>query len=169
MLGVGEQAPEFELIGANGKIFRLSDYRGKKVLLFFLKDITSGFGTLNIFAAIDAAYESLEALDLIAIGICPNSMKQLSPFYEGIPIYTPLLYDYRRMVARRYQVEKDCITFGNAYRTVNECAYIIDENGYIEKQYRTFRYQQCQDMVLKDLRKWEKKRLKQASHPSSQV
>lgn len=163
MLAVGELAPDFELTGANGKTIRLSDYHGKKVLLFFLKDITGGFDTLNIYAAMDSAYEMLEALDLVAIGICPNSTKLLSAFYEGLPIYTPLLYDYRRMVARRYQVEKDCVTFGKTYRTVNECAYMIDENGYIEKQYRTFRYQQCRDMVLKDLKKWEKKQLKHAS------
>lgn len=164
MLAVGEQASEFEGIGASGKTIRLSDYRGKKVLLFFLKDITGDYDTLNIYAAIDSAYEMLEALDIIAIGICPNSAKLLRTFYEGLPIYTPLLYDYRRMLARRYQVEKACVTFGKTYRTVYECAYIIDENGYIEKRYRTFKYQQCVKMVLNDVRKWERKQNKSAAH-----
>ena len=132
MLEVGMKAPEFTLEDQNGNAVSLSDFAGKKVVLYFYpKDNTPG--CTRQACAFAAAYEGFKAKDVVVVGVSKDSVASHRKFAEkhGLPFV--LLADPELQAIQAYGVWQEKKLYGKVSMGVVRSTYIIDEKGYIEK------------------------------------
>ena len=130
MPAVGEQAPDFELKNQNGETVRLSDYRGKKVLLFaFPKAGTSGC-TAQACGLRDA-FPRFEAVNAVVLGISPDSPEDLTTWQQEENLPYDLLSDPDHRVLEEWGVWGEKSMYGNTYMGVIRSHWVIDEDGRI--------------------------------------
>ncbi len=132
MLDIGKIAPDFTLPDKGGNERSLSDFRGKKVVLYFYsKDNTSGCTRqANAFAAL---YEEFKALDAEVIGISKDSAASHAKFAEKHSLPFVLLADPERQAIEAYGVWQEKKLYGKVNMGVVRTTFIIDENGVILK------------------------------------
>jgi thioredoxin-dependent peroxiredoxin len=119
---VGDPAPDFELPGTGGRTYRLSDYRGRKlVLAFYPGDFT--LVCTKQFCSYRDEGERLHGIDAELLGISPQSVDSHERFTEEMRLNVPLLADQDRRVARAYGV--------TAGPLVRRSIFVIDEGGVI--------------------------------------
>jgi peroxiredoxin Q/BCP len=121
-LKVGDPAPEFELPGTGDKTYRLSDYRGRKVILAFYPGDFTAVCTKQFCSYRDDG-ERLDQLGAEVLGISAQSVDSHERFAEEKRLNVPLLADEDREVAKAYG-----ITLGPLVR---RAIYVIDEEGLI--------------------------------------
>ena len=132
MLEVGTKAPEFTLPDKDGNNVSLSDFRGKKVVLYFYpKDNTPG--CTRQACAFAGAYSQFEALGTVVIGVSRDSQASHQRFAEKNSLPFILLSDPERLAIEAYGVWKEKKLYGKVSMGVVRSTYIIDENGVIEK------------------------------------
>ena len=132
MLARGEKAPDFTLLNQDGAEIRLSDYHGKKVILYFYpKDNTPG--CTRQACAFAQNYAQFAALNTVVIGISKDSVASHQKFAEknGLPFI--LLSDPERLAIEAYDVWKEKKQYGKVSMGVVRTTYVIDEHGCIEK------------------------------------
>lgn len=132
MLEVGTKAPEFTLQDKDGKAVSLSDFAGRKVVLYFYpKDNTPG--CTRQACAFAAAYNDFKAKDVVVIGVSKDSTASHQKFAEkhGLPFI--LLSDPQLTAIQAYGVWQEKKMCGKVSMGVVRTTYIIDENGVIEK------------------------------------
>ncbi len=132
MLALGEKAPDFTLLNQDGAEIRLSDYHGKKVILYFYpKDNTPG--CTRQACAFAQNYAQFAALNTVVIGISKDSVASHQKFAEknGLPFI--LLSDPERLAIEAYDVWKEKKQYGKVSMGVVRTTYVIDEHGCIEK------------------------------------
>lgn len=132
MLRLGDKAPDFSLMNQDGSEIRLSDFRGKKVVLYFYpKDNTPG--CTRQACAFAQNYTQFTALDAVVIGISKDSVASHQKFAEknGLPFI--LLSDPERLAIEAYDVWKEKKQYGKVSMGVVRTTYVIDEEGCIEK------------------------------------
>ena len=132
MLEIGTKAPEFSLPDKEGKIVSLSDFLGKKVVLYFYpRDNTPGCSRQA--CAFAGAYEGFKAKDIVVIGVSKDSAASHMKFAEKYNLPFILLSDPERQAIEAYDVWKEKKLYGKVSFGVERSTYIIDEQGYIEK------------------------------------
>ncbi len=132
MLEVGTKAPEFTLPDKDGNNVSLSDFRGKKVVLYFYpKDNTPG--CTRQACAFAGAYSQFEALGTVVIGVSRDSQASHQRFAEKNSLPFILLSDPERLTIEAYGVWQEKKNYGKVSMGVVRSTYIIDENGVIEK------------------------------------
>jgi thioredoxin-dependent peroxiredoxin len=124
----GQTAPDFILPASNGDMVKLSDYRGKNVVLYFYpKDMTPGCTT----EACDFRdeHKNFEELDTVILGVSPDPIGRHEKFIEkhGLPFL--LLADEEHKVAESYGVWKLKKNFGKEYMGIERSTFIIDKEG----------------------------------------
>ena len=132
MLALGEKAPDFTLLNQDGAEIRLSDYHGKKVILYFYpKDNTPG--CTRQACAFAQNYAQFAALNTVVIGISKDSVASHQKCAEknGLPFI--LLSDPERLAIEAYDVWKEKKQYGKVSMGVVRTTYVIDEHGCIEK------------------------------------
>ncbi|HEX6752416.1 MAG TPA: peroxiredoxin [Solirubrobacterales bacterium] len=100
---VGDAAPDFELPGTGGQIFRLSEHRGRNVVLAFYPGDATTVCTKQFCSYRDSS-ERLDALDAEVVGISPQSVDSHERWVEEQELNVPLLADERLEVSKRYGV-----------------------------------------------------------------
>lgn len=119
---VGDPAPDFELPGTGGKTYRLSDYRGRKlVLAFYPGDFT--MVCTKQFCSYRDEGDRLDAVGADVLGISPQSVDSHERFSKEKSLNVPLLADEDKAVARAYGVV--------AGPMVRRAIFVIDEEGTI--------------------------------------
>ncbi len=132
MLEVGSKAPEFTLTDKDGKAVSLSDFRGKKVVLYFYpKDNTPG--CTRQACAFGGAYEAFRDLNAVVIGVSKDSAASHQKFAEKYDLPFVLLSDPERQAIEAYGVWQEKKNYGKTSMGVVRSTYVIDENGVIEK------------------------------------
>ena len=132
MLEAGTIAPEFTLQDKDGKSVSLSDFLGKKVILYFYpKDNTPG--CTKEACAFASAYDDFRTLDAVVIGVSKDSAASHQKFADKYNLPFILLADPEKKVLTAYDVWKEKSLYGKTTLGVLRCTYIIDENGVIEK------------------------------------
>lgn len=132
MLQIGMKAPEFTLLNQNGESVRLSDYRGKKVVVYFYpKDNTPGCSRQA--CAFAAAYEGFRSKDIVVIGISKDSIASHLKFTQKYELPFILLSDPDLQAIEAYGVWQEKKMYGKVSMGVVRSTFIIDENGIIEK------------------------------------
>ena len=132
MLEVGTKAPDFTLPDQNGQPVSLSDFRGKKVVLYFYpKDNTPG--CTRQACAFAASYEAFQKLDVAVIGISKDSVSSHLKFVQKYNLPFLLLADPDRTAIEAYGVWPEKQLYGKTSMGVVRTTYLIDEQGMIEK------------------------------------
>ena len=132
MLEVGMKAPEFTLSDKDGNVVSLSDFLGKKVVLYFYpKDNTPG--CTRQACAFAAAYEGFKAKDIVVIGISKDSVASHLKFAEKHALPFILLSDPELQAIQAYGVWQEKKLYGKVNMGVVRSTFIIDERGKIEK------------------------------------
>ena len=132
MLETGTKAPNFSLPDQNGSTVRLSDFQGKKVVLYFYsKDNTPG--CTRQACAFAASYEQFKAQNVIVIGISKDSVASHLKFSQKHDLPFILLSDPELQAIQAYGVWQEKKLYGKVSMGVVRTTYIIDEQGNIEK------------------------------------
>ena len=132
MLEVGKKAPDFELPDQNGEMHKLSDYAGKKVILYFYpKDNTPG--CTRQACAFAAANAELEEAGAVVIGISKDSVASHQKFVQKQNLPFILLSDPELQAIEAYGVWQEKKLYGKVSMGVVRTTYLIDEQGMIEK------------------------------------
>ena len=132
MLEVGMKAPDFTLFDKDGKTVSLSDFRGKKVVLYFYpKDNTPG--CTRQACAFAGAYKQFEALGVEVVGISKDSVASHVKFAEKYNLPFVLLSDPELSAIQAYGVWQEKKLYGKVSMGVVRTTFIIDEQGMIQK------------------------------------
>ncbi|WP_079913810.1 thioredoxin-dependent thiol peroxidase [Paenibacillus sp. 32352] len=137
-LECGQQAPDFELPSSSGQPVKLSDFRGKHVLLYFYpKDMTPTC-TMQACDLRDRA-DLFEEQNTVIIGISPDPVNRHTKFIEKYGLPFLLLSDEDHRVAELYEVWQLKTLYGKQYMGVERSTFIIDKDGILVKQWRKVR------------------------------
>ena len=132
MLEVGMKAPEFTLSDKDGNTVSLSDFIGKKVVLYFYpKDNTPGCSRQA--CAFAAAYEGFRSKNVAIIGISKDSIASHLKFAQKYDLPFVLLSDPELQAIQRYGVWQEKKLYGKVSMGVVRTTFLIDEEGNIEK------------------------------------
>jgi peroxiredoxin Q/BCP len=128
----GMRAPGFEGIDQNGKTIKLSDFAGKKVVLYFYpKDNTPGC-TAEACNLRDN-WDSFINKGFIVLGVSPDNEKSHKGFAGKYSLPFPLIADTSKKILNDYGVWGEKKMYGRNYLGVIRTTFIIDEKGIIEK------------------------------------
>ena len=132
MLETGMKAPEFTLNDKDGNVVSLSDFLGKRVVLYFYpKDNTPGCTRQACTFA--AAYEGFKSKDVVVIGISKDSVASHQKFAQKFDLPFILLSDPELQAIQAYGVWQEKKLYGKVTMGVVRTTYIIDAQGNIEK------------------------------------
>ena len=132
MLEAGVKAPAFTLPDQDGNPVSLSDFLGKKVILYFYpKDNTPG--CTRQACAFAGSYDAFRDLDAVVIGVSKDSTTSHRKFAEKYGLPFLLLSDPELGVLQAYGVWQEKKLYGKVSMGVVRTTFIIDENGVIEK------------------------------------
>ena len=132
MLEAGTKAPDFTLMDKDGNTIRLSDFLGKKVVLYFYpKDNTPG--CTRQACAFAASYEQFKTQNIVVIGISKDSAASHLKFAQKYDLPFILLSDPELQAIQAYDVWQEKKLYGKVSMGVVRTTYIINEQGIIEK------------------------------------
>lgn len=150
MLEQGIKAPDFTLKDKDGKEVSLSDFLGKKVVLYFYpRDNTPG--CTKQACGFRDNYDKYKDNDIVVIGISKDSEKSHSNFINKHDLPFILLSDPELKAIQSYDVWKEKNMYGKKSMGVVRTTYIIDEQGNIEKVYGKVKAATNAEDVLMDL------------------
>ena len=131
MLTIGTKAPDFTLFDKNGNAVSLSQFLGKRVVLYFYpKDNTPG--CTRQACAFAGAYKEFEARDVVVIGISRDSVASHQKFAAKYELPFILLSDPDRVAIETYGVWQEKKNYGKVSMGVVRSTYLIDAEGKIE-------------------------------------
>jgi len=129
-LTIGDQAPDFSSTDQNGNPVKLSDFRGKKVVLYFYpKDDTPGC-TAQACSLRDN-YEGLKAAGYAVLGVSVDDVKSHKKFAGKYDLPFTLLADTDHQIVEAYGVWQEKSMYGRTYMGTVRTTFLIDENGII--------------------------------------
>ncbi len=132
MLEIGVKAPEFTLKDKDGNDVRLSDFLGKKVVLYFYpRDNTPG--CTRQACAFAQSYDAFRADDVVVIGVSKDSVASHLKFAQKYDLPFVLLSDPELQAIQAYGVWQEKKNYGKVSMGVVRSTFIIDEQGNVEK------------------------------------
>ena len=132
MLETGVKAPEFTLKDKDGKDVSLSDFLGKKVVLYFYpRDNTPG--CTRQACAFASSYDAFREDGIVVIGISKDSVASHQKFAEKYDLPFVLLSDPELQAIQAFGVWQEKKNYGKVSMGVVRSTFVIDENGMIEK------------------------------------
>ena len=134
MLEIGTKAPDFTLPDQNGNMHSLSEYRGKKVILYFYpKDNTPG--CTKQACGFAERYPKFTDKGAVVLGISKDSVASHKKFEEKYGLPFTILSDPELVAIQAYDVWQEKKNYGKTYVGVVRTTYLIDENGKIVKAF----------------------------------
>lgn len=131
-LQAGDVAPDFLSKDQNGKEVRLSDYKGKKVVLYFYPQDDTPTCTKEACNLRDN-YDMLLAKGFVVLGVSPDTEKSHLKFIKKHSLPFPLLADTERQIVDSYGVWGEKTTFGKTYMGILRTTFVISEDGLIQE------------------------------------
>jgi peroxiredoxin Q/BCP len=150
MIEVGQKAPDFEGVNQNGEKIKLSDFKGKKLVLYFYpKDNTAG---CNAEACnLRDNYEDFLNFGYEIIGVSPDNEKAHQKFIEKFDLPFNLIADTEKEILQKYGVWGEKKMYGRTYMGVMRTTFIIDEKGIIEKIIKKVKTKQHSEQIFTEL------------------
>lgn len=128
----GQKAPDFESVDQDGNPIKLSDFKGKKVVLYFYpKDNTPGCTTQA--CNLRDNYEALQKAGYVVLGISSDSAKSHQKFIEKHSLPFPLIADEDKSVHEKYGTWVEKSMYGRKYMGTARTTFVINEEGIIEE------------------------------------
>ena len=147
----GDKAPKFDITDQTGKTHKLSDYEGKKVILYFYpKDNTPGC-TIESCNLRDN-YSALTKQGFEVIGVSADTEKKHQNFIKKYKLPFNLLADINRDVLNRYGVWGEKKFMGRTFDGIHRTTFIIDENGVIKKIINKVKTKNHTEQILEALK-----------------
>ncbi len=132
---LNQPVPDFQLPATSGKTFRLSEYQGKTLVLYFYpKDATPGCTTQGM--QFRESYSEFQKLNAEIFGISRDSMKSHESFKAKFSFPFELLSDTEELACAQFGVMKMKNMYGKQVRGIERSTFIIDKNGNLIKEWR---------------------------------
>jgi thioredoxin-dependent peroxiredoxin len=148
MLEAGDKAPEFTGKNQDGKTVGLSDFRGRKVALYFYpKDDTPG--CTKQACSLRDGFAELEANNIAVIGVSPDDEESHRKFIEKYDLPFTLIADTDKEILGEYGVWGERNLYGNKSMGVKRTTFLIDEEGTITKIFKRVKVDEHAEEVLK--------------------
>ncbi len=128
----GAKAPDFEGVDENGKTIKLTDYKGKKLILFFYPKDNTPTCTVEVCNLRDN-YSMLQDKGYELLGVSGDSERKHQNFIKKHNLPFPLLADTEKTVIKNYGVFGEKKMFGKIKEGIFRTTFVIDENGVIEQ------------------------------------
>ncbi len=132
---LGKAAPDFTLPASSGQTVKLSDFKGKTVILYFYpKDNTPGCTT----EACDfkSREQDFSSLDTVILGVSPDSVASHQKFIKKFDLPFLLLADEQQQVSELYEVWQKKSMYGKEYMGIERSTFVIDKKGILVKEWR---------------------------------
>lgn len=143
----GENAPHFILPDQHNRPVALTDFKGKKVLVYFYpKALTPGCTTQACHLRDSKAL--LDRLNVVILGISPDSPQKLANFADKKGLNFILLSDQDHQVAEQFGVWGEKKFMGKTFDGIHRISFLIDEQGKIEQVFDKFKTSEHHQMVL---------------------
>jgi peroxiredoxin Q/BCP len=131
MMTVGDRAPDFKLTTVGGTSVHLSEYRGKKVVLYFYpKDDTPG--CTKEACSFQENLGQLKKKGAVILGVSADSVDSHAKFAGKFNLGFPLLSDEAKEVCKAYGVWKEKSMYGRKYMGIERTTFIINEKGFVQ-------------------------------------
>ncbi len=150
MLEIGTKAPDFTLPDQNGNMHSLSEYRGKKVILYFYpKDNTAG--CTKQACGFAERYPQFTEKGAVVLGVSKDSVASHKKFEEKYGLPFTILSDPELVAIQAYDVWQEKKNYGKTYMGVVRTTYLIDENGKIVKVFEKVKAADNPEQMLGEL------------------
>jgi len=130
MVSTGDKAPSFTLSDQHGEAVKLSDFKGRRVVVYFYPKADTPGCTTQACSLRDAM-EDLKGLDAAVVGISPDSPEKQKKFDEKYDLGFPLLSDPDHAVADAYGAWGERSMYGRKYMGIVRSAFVVDEKGKV--------------------------------------
>jgi len=147
MLEIGQPAPKFTLQDQNSSSIELDSFKGKKALIYFYPRASTPGCTTQACALRDSKAE-LDALNVVVLGISPDTPKKLANFINKQELNFTLLADEDHAVCEKYHVWQLKKFMGKENMGVVRTSFLIDENGNLEHIFNKFKTKDHHEVVL---------------------
>ncbi len=128
----GDQAPDFSTVDENGNAISLSDFKGKKVILYFYPADNTPTCTKESCNFRDN-YDMLLKKDFVVLGVSKDTAKKHQNFIKKFDLPFPLLVDTEKEIINAYGVWGPKKFMGREFDGIHRETFVIDENGMIER------------------------------------
>ena len=145
----GFPAPDFSLRDQDGRLVRLRDYRGKKIVLYFyVRDDTPG--CTKEACSFRDGLGKLKRKNVIVLGVSPDPVDSHKGFADKYGLPFPLLVDENAKIAKKFGVWGKKNMYGRTFYGIIRSTFIIDEKGNVTKGYRRVNVDGHLDRILQD-------------------
>jgi peroxiredoxin Q/BCP len=146
-LKVGQKAPDFTVLNDDGQKTKLSELKGKKVVLYFYpKDDTPGC-TVEACAFRDGI-EEIKKRGAVVLGVSADSVESHKKFKNKFDLNFPLLADTDKQIIEAYGVWKEKSMYGKKYMGIERTTFVIDEQGKVAHIFPKVKVQEHYEEVL---------------------
>jgi peroxiredoxin Q/BCP len=150
LLKKGDVAPEFKGLNQNNELISLSDFKGKKLILYFYpKDDTPGCTEES--CNLNDNYNGWVAKGFEVVGVSADSVKSHKKFANKFGLNFNLIADTEKEILQAYGVWGEKSMFGKKYMGVIRTTYVIDENGIIEEVFEKIATKDHTNQIIKAL------------------
>ncbi len=130
MLKAGDKAPDFSLTDQNGDTVKLSQFKGRKLLVYFYPKADTS-GCVKQACSVRDAAPDFSGLNVAAVGISPDKPDKQKKFDAKYTLGFPLLSDVDNAVAKAFGAWGEKKMYGKTYEGIIRSAFLIDENSVI--------------------------------------
>lgn len=153
---IGKIAPQIKLLSHDGQTIQLSDFRGKRVVIFFYPRDMTPTCTQQACDFRDRTKE-FAAENTVILGISTDSATRHQKFIDKYDLPYTLLVDDEHKAAETYGVWVEKKMFGNTFMGIERSTFLIDEEGRLRQQWRKVKVKDHVDEVLAAVRQLSKK------------
>jgi thioredoxin-dependent peroxiredoxin len=151
MPDVGDKAPAFSLEDQSGKTVKLSDFKGRKVVLYFYpKDDTPG--CTREACAFRDEHSALQKAGAVVLGVSPDSGPSHAKFAGKYKLSFPLLADTDHAVSEKYGAWGPKTLYGRKFMGITRSTFLVDEAGKVARVWPKVKVDGHVDQVLEAIR-----------------
>jgi thioredoxin-dependent peroxiredoxin len=147
MPAVGDQAPDFTLPDQDGNPVRLSDLRGRRVVLYFYPKADTPGCTTQACGVRDHAAD-YDAAGAVVLGVSPDPVKDVKKFHDKQALNFALLADADHAVAEQYAVWVEKSMYGKTFMGNERTTFVIDPDGVVADVLRNVKPKEHDGLVL---------------------
>ena len=148
---VGKPAPEFESVDDAGEPIKLTDFRGKEIVLYFYPRADTPGCTKEACSFRDD-YSAYEKEDIVILGVSPDTVKKQAKFKEKWDLPFPLIADDDHAIADAYGVWGPKQFMGREYEGVHRTTFIIDKQGKVKQVFENVKPAEHSQEILAAIR-----------------
>jgi peroxiredoxin Q/BCP len=146
-LSPGDQAPDFELPDQDGRLVKLSDFRGQPVVVYFYPKASTPGCTTQACGVRDHKPD-YEQAGAVVLGISPDPVAKIAKFVDKYDLGFPLLGDEEHTVAESYGVWVEKSMYGRKYLGNERTTFILDSEGKVTEVLRKVKPAEHDEKVL---------------------